>query len=256
MDLQGQQRAFSVPVPQGPSRLLDLLPATREIANQEAQANIDRSRLEGKDISCRAGCGACCRQLVTISAVEAKSLAELIATMPAERQAVIRARFTDGIRRLEEAGVLDASEPKGSRLPVARNFGNMGLTLADLGHRYFRLGIACPFLEDESCGIYEQRPAVCRQYHVSSPAANCSHVFEVAIDRLEPTFHVSELLGILSEKLTNIEQSTLMLIQSLEWSEAHGELLEQPSDGGLMFRSLMDEIAALAEKTAPEAPIP
>src|SRR5262245_21472339 len=96
MDLQGQHKSFTVPVPEGPSRLLDLLPAAREIANQEAQANIDRSRAEGKDISCRAGCGACCRQIVAISAVEAKSLADLVAGMPAERQAVIRQRFADG----------------------------------------------------------------------------------------------------------------------------------------------------------------
>jgi Fe-S-cluster containining protein len=242
MDLQGQHRAFSVPVPQGPSRMLDLLPATREIANQEAQANIDRSRSEGKDISCRAGCGACCRQIVAISAVEAQSLAELVASMPAERQAVIRERFADGIRRLEEAGVLDASEPKGFRLPVARNQGDLGLALADLGHRYFRQGIACPFLEDESCSIYEQRPAICRQYHVTSPAANCSHVFEIPIDRLEPTFHVSELLGMLFYRLTNMEQCTLMLIQSLEWSEVNGSVLDQTGNGELMFKTLMNDL--------------
>jgi Fe-S-cluster containining protein len=250
MDLQGQHKSFSVPVPQGPSRLLDLLPATREIANQEAQANIDRSRSEGKDISCRAGCGACCRQVVAISAVEAKSLAELVDTMPAERQAVIRQRFADGIRRLEEAGVIDAAEAKGSRYPLVHDQGTIALTLANLGQRYFRLGIACPFLEDESCGIYEHRPAVCRQYHVTSPAADCSRLYEVAIDRLQPTFHVSELLGNLAEKLTGAPQSTLMLIQSLEWSEANGDILEQKAEGEQLFRVLMNDIAALAQPAA------
>jgi Fe-S-cluster containining protein len=255
MELQGQTRAFSAPVPQGPSRLLDLLPATREIANQEAQANIDRVRAEGKDISCRAGCGACCRQLVAISAVEAKSLAELVASLPAERQTVIRQRFADGIRRLEDAGVIDASEPAGKRVPVAHNKGSMALTLADLGQRYFRVGIACPFLEEESCGIYEHRPAVCRQYHVTSPAENCRRLYEVPIDRLEPTFHVSEMLGTLAEKLVGVEQSTLMLIQSLEWAEANGAALDQTGDGERMFGALMNEIAALAqESTAPPIP--
>jgi Fe-S-cluster containining protein len=36
------------------------------------------------------------------------------------------------------------------------------------------LAIACPFLENESCGIYPHRPLACREYLVTNPAANCS----------------------------------------------------------------------------------
>ncbi len=254
MELQGQQRAFSAQVPLGASRLLDLLPATREIANQEAQANIDRSRSEGKDISCRAGCGACCRQIVAISAVEAQSLRELVDGMPEARRETIRERFAVGIKRLEEAGLLDAAEPRGNRYPLARQQGTIDATLADLGSRYFRLGIACPFLEDESCGIYEHRPAVCRQYHVTSPAENCSRVYETPIDRLEPTFRVSEILGVLTEKVMSVEQSTLMLIQSLEWSEANGHLMDRTGDGEQLFGLLMHELSELAEKNEGVSP--
>jgi Fe-S-cluster containining protein len=46
--------------------------------------------------------------------------------------------------------------------------------LADLAMRYFRQGIACPFLENESCSIHESRPLACREYLVTSPAENCS----------------------------------------------------------------------------------
>ena len=105
MDIHGRDLAFEVPVPIGPSRLVDLLPATGTIASQEAQANIDRAREEGKEIRCKAGCGACCRQLVAISSIEARFLSELVAAMPAERQAVIRERFREGIRKLEDAEI-------------------------------------------------------------------------------------------------------------------------------------------------------
>ncbi len=40
--------------------------------------------------------------------------------------------------------------------------------------RYFHLGIACPFLEDESCSIHADRPISCREYLVTSPAVNCA----------------------------------------------------------------------------------
>ena len=250
MEIHGQHRAFSVSAPAGPSRLLDLLPATGEIASQEAQANIDRARSEGREISCRAGCGACCRQLVAISVVEATALGELVARMSPERQAVIRERFADGIRRLEAGGVLDPTEPTGDRYPIVRDLGNLRATLTDLGARYFRLGIACPFLEAESCGIYEHRPAVCREYHVTSPAENCSRLYEIEIDRLEPAFHVSEILGNVAEKAAGVSQSTIMLIQSLEWSAANGHLFDQPLEGRALFGLLMDEIGKLANESS------
>ena len=40
-----------------------------------------------------------------------------------------------------------------------------------LGREYFQLGIPCPFLEEESCSIYHDRPITCREYLVTSPPA-------------------------------------------------------------------------------------
>jgi hypothetical protein len=34
--------------------------------------------------------------------------------------------------------------------------------------RYFLQGVACPFLEAESCGIHPDRPLACREYLVTS----------------------------------------------------------------------------------------
>ncbi len=39
---------------------------------------------------------------------------------------------------------------------------------------YFALGVPCPFLEDESCSIHPERPLVCREYLVTSPAELCA----------------------------------------------------------------------------------
>src|SRR5262249_61696224 len=41
-------------------------------------------------------------------------------------------------------------------------------------YEYFRLGIDCPFLEDETCMIYADRPLVCRGYVVVSPPELCT----------------------------------------------------------------------------------
>lgn len=245
--VHGQDRAFSVPVPEGPSRLVDLLPASGTIASEEARANIDASLAKGKEISCRAGCGACCRQLVAISVVEAQRLRELVDSFPEDRQRIVRERFAAGIEALEDAGVLDSNEPRGARAPIVQPRQTIGESLTDLGQRYFRLGIPCPFLEDESCSIYEDRPAVCREYHVTSPAENCERLYELPVDRLEPAVHVSELLGKLAERILGVEQSTLMLMQSLEWSEENAEALEITTDGRRLFATFMGEFVPSEE---------
>src|SRR5438094_315440 len=73
---QSHERTADIPLPPPQSTLLDLLPPARALAHAATAMAIDQIRSEGKGISCRAGCGACCRQLVAISMVEALSVAE------------------------------------------------------------------------------------------------------------------------------------------------------------------------------------
>lgn len=242
LGIAGQTHEFSIPVTVGPARVVDLLPAARELANQEAAANIARAESAGKRISCCAGCGACCRQLVAISVVEAQGLADLVDRLPAERQAVIRARFAEAVARLEAAGLLDSAEPPGRRVPVARETSSLAAALRDVAQRYFRLQIACPFLEDESCSIYAERPMVCRVHHVTSPAENCSRLFEAEVEKLEPAFHMGEVLCRTAHRSVGADNGMIPLVLSLEWSAAHAESLAARVDGeqllGLMFQEL------------------
>ncbi|MCC6539421.1 MAG: YkgJ family cysteine cluster protein, partial [Bryobacterales bacterium] len=39
---------------------------------------------------------------------------------------------------------------------------------------FFALGIACPFLENESCSIHPDRPLICREHLVNTPAEWCA----------------------------------------------------------------------------------
>jgi hypothetical protein len=67
-----------------------------------------------------------------------------------------------------------------------------------LGLDYFALGIPCPFLEDESCSIYADRPLACREYLVSSEPANCSRPEAAAVAVIEVPRRLSMLLFDLS----------------------------------------------------------
>ncbi len=157
----GERVPLEFAVPAGPATVEQLLPILRGLSSLFAERATNQLEAEGRAISCRAGCGACCRQLVPLAPSEARALARLVDALPEPRRSLIRGRFESALERLEAADLLGRM---GTRTPAERSA---------LGTAYFRLGIACPFLEDESCSIHPDRPMACREYLVTSPAENC-----------------------------------------------------------------------------------
>jgi Fe-S-cluster containining protein len=150
----------SVQLPAEAIRPVDLLPVLFGFSNAMVGA-----AAEGQPISCRSGCAACCRQVVPISETEAMYLKNLIEEMPADRKAIILSRFQDAANRINAAGLTKKLNTESLVTVEERR------KVAD---QYFSLRIECPFLENESCGIYPHRPLACREYLVTSPAAQCA----------------------------------------------------------------------------------
>src|SRR5438445_13337193 len=70
MTIAGRPVHLNITVPTGPTPLRDLLPVFHGLANlvvDIAEQDVVRA---GEHVSCRAGCGACCRQLVPVSESE------------------------------------------------------------------------------------------------------------------------------------------------------------------------------------------
>jgi len=145
--------AHPLTVPDAPVPATGVLPALQGLVN----AVVDAAEA-GKAISCRKGCGACCRQLVPISRTEGEALLALVEAMPRERRKAVRARFADAEARIAAAGLAERGGRSDREMSVA----------------YFALGVPCPFLEEESCSIHPDRPLVCREYLVTSPAELCA----------------------------------------------------------------------------------
>jgi Fe-S-cluster containining protein len=152
--------AHPITVPTAPVPATEVLPALQGLVNAVVSA-----AEVGKTISCRKGCGACCRQLVPISRTEGERLLDLIDRLPAERREAVVARFTAATESLRHAGL---SEPL---LDPAKRAGK---TDRELSLAYFAQHVACPFLDEESCSIHADRPLVCREYLVTSPAELCA----------------------------------------------------------------------------------
>jgi hypothetical protein len=137
-----------VDVSTGPTRLSDLLPLVRGLANGVVQETIRTLGDAGQSISCGPGCGACCRMLVPVAEVEARRLREVVEAMSEPRRSQVRARFAAAIRQLTDAG-LSSKLRKTDQLTDE--------SYRELIESYFRQQIACPFLENESCSM--ARPA-------------------------------------------------------------------------------------------------
>ena len=155
----GERLPLDLSVPAGPVTVEALLPILRGLSSLFSDRATARAEAAGRPISCRAGCGACCRQLVALAPSEARAIARLVDAMPEPRRTVIRQRFDAALQRLGD--LID-------RMPTGTDEER-----TELSFEYFKLGIACPFLEDESCSIHPDRPMACREYLVSSPAENC-----------------------------------------------------------------------------------
>lgn len=158
----GEERIpVEMTVPAGPVAVEDVLPILHGLSSLFATRATARVEAEGREISCRAGCGACCRQLVPVAPAEARALARLVEAMPEPRRERVRRRFEAALDILEPLGLME-------RLDLNRNDRQV------IARDYFAAGVACPFLEDEACSIHADRPLSCREYLVTSPPDRCA----------------------------------------------------------------------------------
>lgn len=145
--------AHPITVPNAAVPAAEIVPALQGLVNAVVEA-----AEAGKAVSCRKGCGACCRQLVPVSRTEGERLLRLVDSFPPERRKTLTTRFAAAEAAIDAAGLAQRG----------------GRTDRELSLAYFALGVPCPFLEDESCSIHPERPLVCREYLVTSPAELCS----------------------------------------------------------------------------------
>lgn len=208
----GERLSLQVQVPAGPTPRAALMPLYRSITEFVVETAVKAVEAKGEQVSCCKGCGACCRQLVPISEIEARQLRDLVADLPEPRRSQVLARFHEARARLAQAGLLE-------RLEHPERFADE--QLRSLGLEYFRQGIACPFLEDESCSIHPDRPLACREYLVTSPAEHCAHPEENKVRGVPIPLEVSAAVCRMDVAPQSRFARWTPLILALSWAEEH-----------------------------------
>jgi Fe-S-cluster containining protein len=210
-------------VPAGQTNLTQILPVIQSLENSLIEGVTAQYAEAGRTVSCKAGCGACCRQMVTLSIFEAEALAVWIRSLPEPQQQQLELRFHQALTGLANAGLVD------------RMINEDWLAESDSARKlaldYLHQRIPCPFLEDESCSIYPIRPLICREYLVTSPPEHC---FDPATLKAVPVrlpLYFSRVLNAIGAELERDTRGWIPLLFLFAWmkADAHpGEAVTGP----------------------------
>lgn len=222
-----------VGVTTGPMSLAGLVPTAQALTNALVDRAVKLEIVANRTISCCAGCGACCRHMVPLSPPEAFHLMDVVDGFDAPRRNEVLSRFDkivnelDRRRMIEE--LLDPPLTNQPALPIAK--------------RYFALGLACPFLVDESCGIHQHRPVACRDFNVTSPAEWCAKPYQYEIAKVPMPLPLSAPLSRLTAALSGERACLIPLTLVPRWTRNHAELRKRQWSGPLLFDHFLRELS-------------
>jgi Fe-S-cluster containining protein len=162
----------------------------------------------------------CCRiQLVPVSPAEAYALLLLIESLPEPRRTQVLERFSDRAARLDDAGLSDvfldrelALDSEAAREPITH---------------YLSLHLACPFLENDACSIYEFRPFSCREFLVTTPKEMCADPLSQPVARLPLVLFPGKAALDSASAISGRRQLMVPLTLALRYARKHREELEQ-----------------------------
>ncbi len=243
LDILGKKVNFPTRVGQGRARLSDIVPLARTLCTKITDVVVESIRSDGGHIPCCKGCSACCsRYLVPLSVPEALRLKEEISTAPGYRRiSMSRACLLTAHRILSHKPpkpfmhqAADASEVSQADLNLLSNW-------------YASLNMACPFLYNRVCTIYEQRPLACREHFVKGSARSCKGQRGVA-EVVEMPVQIPNALAQLASELEDTSVEAVILPLTLVWCEENPERAERTWPLVMMVRRFVEIVRTMAHE--------
>ena len=214
-----------------------IVPLLRRLGD-EAQA-LEEARISevGKVRSCQRGCAACCRMLVPLSPPETFALREFVRSLPSEQQDRIVARLAQAKSVLLNHGLWN------QLMELAESSQSPGDDkLEPINQAYYALRMPCPFLEDDLCSIYEERPAACRELLVTSPVEECQDMARNPVVPIPVPVRVGPVLGLLWGELTSTPPRLIPLPMALDWAEQHQHESRRTWQGTQLLDTALDKV--------------
>ncbi|HKN86610.1 MAG TPA: YkgJ family cysteine cluster protein, partial [Nitrospiraceae bacterium] len=117
-----------------------------------------------------------------------------------------------------------------------------------MNRAYYALRMACPFLEEEHCSIYEDRPAACRELLVTTPADLCNDLINNPVRSLPAPVRVGTVLALLWSELTSTPPTLIPLPLALNWAEKHAGEGQGVWRGTQLLEQMLEKVWRLLEQ--------
>ncbi len=199
-------------VPAGQCNLTQLLPVIQALDDSFIAGVASQASEAGLHVSCKAGCGACCRQMVPLSIFEAEDLTAWIRSLPEERQQELAQRFHKSLLKLKAGGLIERM--------VTDDWLAESESARQLALDYLYQRVPCPFLEDESCSIHPIRPLACREYLVSSPAQYCADPATLQVAPIRMPLYFSRILNAIGAMVEGDSRGWIPLVFLFAWMKS------------------------------------
>jgi Fe-S-cluster containining protein len=246
LDILGINLNFHIEVCKERAKLADIVPLARKLSDRITEIVLRRISSSGDSIPCRKGCSACCKRcLVPMSVPEAFRFKEEIIAEPASRRESVWETC------LQAARLILSQRPPESL--IYQTDTASPLQSADMGpisDWYTSLNLACPFLYNNVCGIYEQRPLACREHFIKGSSMACRGQGGVA-EVIEMPVQLPNVLGRLASDLEGKEMESVILPLALVWCQENPGRDERTWPAEIMVRRFVEIVESMARKNMP-----
>ena len=221
-----------------------IVPLMRRLGEEAQALEEARGSEEGRARSCQKGCAACCRMLVPLSPPEAFTLREFVRSLPSEQQQRLATRLAQAKSVLLTHGLWNQLMDLGESSQTPDDG-----TLEPINQAYYALRMPCPFLEDNLCSIYDERPAACRELLVTSPAEQCEDMVNNPVEPIPVPARIGPVLGLLWGELTNTPPRLIPLPIAIDWAERHQNENHKIWQGTQLLDTALDKVWRFLSQT-------
>ena len=243
LDILGETLNFRIGFGKERAKLSDIVPIARTLCDKITNVVVRRTLSEKCRIPCGKGCSACCsRYLVPLSVPEALRLKEEIDKAPAyRRESMLRTCLRDACIILSHR----PPEPLTSQIDEASPLESVDLNFVSNWYSNFKL--ACPFLDNHVCSIYEQRPLACREHYITGSARACKGLRGDA-EVLDMPLQLPNVLGQLASELEGTDVEAVILPLAPVWCEENSERAKRSWPAEVMVKRFVEIVEAMARR--------
>ena len=218
LELDGMPLKMNLTIPAKPVKPQRMLPIFQQMTNSFVGMGVDAVEAQGESVSCKKGCGACCSQPVPLAEIEVYQIAELVENLPEPRRTEVKEKFEKAFNHFSGIGWFERLSECASQTSAEQE---------KVVLEYFYEGVSCPFLDEGSCSIHLDRPLACREYLVTSPAANCAEPSAKTVKQIKLPIKPSKTLMKVGQTKQIAGVNFIPLILSMKWAEMNEDRFEE-----------------------------